>query len=141
VRLVVLDANAIISARVNRKGAPASLLGEWILAGHVQIVTNPAIVREYRAVTSRPKFARYGFPPPWLETLIQDSLQLGDAETWPHKLPDPDDLPFLALAHRAGAWLVTGNLKHYPVPKCEGVQVISPADYLGDLERSMNPGR
>jgi putative PIN family toxin of toxin-antitoxin system len=141
VRLVVLDTNVIISARVNPNGAPATLLGDWILAAEVQTVTSPAIIREYRDVASRPKFARYGFPPPWLDVLIQESLQLSDAETWPHKLPDPNDLPFLALAHRAGAWLITGNLKHYPAPVCDGVTVISPADYLAYLEGSINPRR
>jgi putative PIN family toxin of toxin-antitoxin system len=132
VRLVVLDTNVVISARINRNGAPATLL-DWILAGDVQTVTSPAIIREYRDVASRPKFGRYGFPPPWLDVLIQESLQLSDEETWPHRLPDPNDLPFLALAHRAGAWLVTGNLKHYPASSRAGVTVISPAEYLAHL--------
>jgi hypothetical protein len=42
-------------------------------------------------------------------------------------------MPFLALAHAAGAWLVTGNLKHFPVAVRNGVTVISPAEYLGRL--------
>lgn len=138
-RLVVLDTNVIVSGRINRNGAPATLLGDWILAGDVQTVTSPAIIREYRDVASRPKFAPYGFPPPWLDVLIQESLQLSDADSWPHRLPDPNDLPFIALAHRAGAWLVTGNLKHYPASICDGVRVISPADYLAHLKESAGP--
>lgn len=132
-RLVVLDTNVIIPAGFKRSGSPARLIGDWILDGQVQTVTSPAVIREYRDVTSRPKFALQGFPPPWLEVLIAESLQLADETVWPHKLPDPDDLPFLALAHRAGAWLVTGNAKHYPVSARAGVTVISPADYLAHL--------
>jgi hypothetical protein len=39
-------------------------------------------------------------------------------------------MPFLALAHVSGAWLVTGNLKHFPATLRNGVTVISPAEYL-----------
>lgn len=138
-RLAVLDTNVIVSAQVNRNGAPAVLIDHWILSGKLQAVTSPAIIREYRSVTSRPKFTRYGFPPPWLDDLVHESLQLDDVSGWPHTLPDPDDLPFLALAHRAGAWLVTGNLKHYPPSARAGVRVISPADYLSHLIDSEQP--
>jgi putative PIN family toxin of toxin-antitoxin system len=132
-RLVVLDTNVIISARAKPGGTPAKLLDEWILAGDVRTVVSPAIIREYREVVARRKFARYGFPPPWLEILISESLELPDETVWPHKLPDPADLPFLALAKRAGAWLVTGNLKHYPASARAGVTVLSPANYLAHL--------
>ena len=39
----------------------------------------------------------------------------------------------LALAKATGAWLITGNLKHYPEELRAGVQVISPAEYLERL--------
>ena len=133
-RVVVLDTNVIISARAKPTGKPGQLLHRWIFTGLVQIVTSPTIVREYREVASRRKFARYGFPPPWLDVLIAEGLQLPDELSWPHDLPDRDDVPFVALAHRAGAWLVTGNLKHYPASTCAGITVVSPADYLAHLE-------
>jgi hypothetical protein len=47
--------------------------------------------------------------------------------------PDPSDLPFLALAHQAGAWLVTGNLRPFPQDCRSGVPVLGPADYLAHL--------
>ena len=43
------------------------------------------------------------------------------------------DLLFLALAYTAGAWLVTGNLKHFPEEVRDGVRVLSPIDYLAHL--------
>jgi len=97
------------------------------------LVTSPLIVAEYREVVERPKFRRYGFPPLWLEWLIDESLRLQDPEPWPQTMPDPTDLPFLALAHASGAWLVTGNLKHFPENERHGVRVLSPADYLANL--------
>jgi hypothetical protein len=39
-----------------------------------------------------------------------------------------------ALAHTAAAWLVTGNLKHFPECARNGVHVLSPADVLAHLE-------
>ena len=111
---------------------------DWVLDGQVQVVTSPLIVEEYRAIVQRPKFRRFGFPPLWLEFLIEEAMRLPDPDSWPHPGPDPKDLPFLALAHTAGAWLVTGNVRHYPGEIREGVTVLSPADYLAHLVRGAN---
>jgi putative PIN family toxin of toxin-antitoxin system len=132
-RLAVLDTNVIVSAGIKPAGAPARILLDWVLERHIQVLTSPAVVAEYREVVRRPKFQRYGFPPLWLELLIEESMQLVDPEPWTQACPDPEDLPFLALAHAAGAWLVTGNLKHFPESIRNGVTVISPSDYLEHL--------
>jgi uncharacterized protein len=133
-RLVVLDTNVVVSASIEPEGAPARLMNDWVLEGQVQVVTSPWIAAEYREVVRRAKFFRYGFPPLWLEFLIDESLHLPDAEAWPEPGPDPKDLPFLALARAAGAWLVTGNLKHFLTPLRNGVIVLSPAEYLAHLK-------
>jgi uncharacterized protein len=132
-RLVVLDTNVIVSAGIQSGGAPAKILMDWVLEGLVQLVTSPAVTAEYREVVRREKFQRYGFPPLWLEFAIEESLWLDEPAAWPHECPDPKDAPFLALAHASGAWLVTGNLKHFPASACGGVHVLSPADYLAHL--------
>ncbi len=133
-RLVVLDTNVIVSARLSPDGVPAALVMDYVLTGHVQGVTCPSIVEEYLEVVHRPKFARYRFPPPWLDRLIEISLQLPNPAPWPHNLPDPKDAVFLALAHAAGAWLVTGNLKHFPKAARHGVIVASPGKHLARLK-------
>ena len=133
-RLVVLDTNVLVSAGIKPGGVPARLIMDWVLDGRVQTVTAPWIIGEYREVARRAKFRRYGFPPRWLEFLIEESLRLPDPPAWPYPGPDPKDTPFLALAHAAGAWLVTGNLKHFPAAQCAEVTVMSPASYLADLE-------
>jgi predicted nucleic acid-binding protein len=129
-RLAVLDTNAIVSAGINPEGPPARLMMDWVLEGLVQMVTCPWIVDEYREVARRAKFFQFGFPPIWLEFMIEESLRLPDPGAWPYSGPDPKDLPFFALAHAAGAWLVTGNLKHFPANIRNGVTVLSPANYL-----------
>jgi len=134
-RLIVLDTNVIVSAGLKIGSIPYRLTMDWVLAAKVHLVTCPAITSEYHEVLWRPKFTRHGFPPAWLDHLIDQSLQLPDPAPWPHPSPDPGDAPFLALAQAAGAWLITGNLKHFPQPDRHGVTVLSPADYLAHLEQ------
>jgi uncharacterized protein len=112
---------------------------DWVLDGQVQTVTSPWIVDEYRDVVRRAKFRRYGFPPIWLDFLIEESLQLPYPAAWPLDSPDPKDMPFLALARESGAWLVTGNLRHFPRAIRNEVVVLSPAGYLEYLEQRAEP--
>ena len=132
-RLVVVDTNVLVSAGIKPGSPPATLVMDWLLTGQVQVVTCPWIVSEYREVIRRPKFRRYGFPPFWVEFLIGESLRLPDPGCWPHPVPDPKDAPFLALAQASGAWLVTGNLKHFPEEARFGVTAMSPGEDLAHL--------
>jgi len=129
-RLTVLDTNVVVSAGIQPAGAPARLMMDWVLEGLVQVVVSSVIVDEYRRVVRRAKFARYGFPPSWLEFVLDEALLLPDPPAWPFALPDPMDAPFLALARQAGAWLVSGNLRHFPPAACADVRVLAPAEYL-----------
>ncbi len=67
---------------------------------------------------------------------IQADGEPVEALPLPRRLPDPDDECFLAAALAGKAqYLVTGNLKHYPKRNRQGVQVVSPRDFL-ELYRS-----
>ena len=132
-RLVVLDTNVIVSAGISPVGPPAKIVADLVLRGMIHAVTSPRVVAEYREVVRRAKFHRYGLPPLWLEYLIEESMRLPDFGSWLYMCPDPKDAPFIALAHAAGAWLVTGNLKHFPEAIRNGVTVVSPAYYLAHL--------
>jgi putative PIN family toxin of toxin-antitoxin system len=132
-RLAILDTNVIVSAGLKLGSVPFQLVADWVLAGQVQLVTCPSVIAEYNEVAARSKFACYGFPPAWLKLLIEESLRLPDPPPWTHSVPDAKDAIFLALAHASGAWLVTGNLKHFPKPGRHGVTVLSPAEYLDHL--------
>jgi putative PIN family toxin of toxin-antitoxin system len=134
-RLVVLDTNVIVSAGIKPKGFPAQIVQSVIQDANIQIVVSPSIVAEYRRVSQYSKFAQYGFPPQWLEFLIESALRFPDGEPRPHPLPDLDDARFLSLALKTGAWLITGNLRHYPAESREGVTVRTPAAYVVILDR------
>lgn len=133
-RLIVLDTNVLVSAGIKPGSAPATLIMDWVLEGEIQVVSCPSVIAEYREVVRRKKFQRYGFPPFWLEFLIEESLRLPEPAAWTGPVPDPKDTSFLALAQMAGAWLVTGNIKHFPEIVRNGVIVLSPAAYLVHLE-------
>jgi predicted nucleic acid-binding protein len=132
-RLAVFDTNVIVSAGLKPGSTPARLVMDWVLADRVQLVACPCVIAEYIDVATRSKFDRYKFPPEWLEFLIESSLQLPEPPPWLHPVPDLKDAPFLSLAHASGAWLVTGNLKHFPESTRGGVVVLSPAEYLEHL--------
>jgi uncharacterized protein len=133
-RLVVLDTNVIVSAGIKPSGFPAQIVRTAIQKASIQIAVSPSIVAEYWRVSQYSKFAQYDFPPLWLEFLIESALRFPDGEPWSHPLPDPDDGHFLSLAKRTGAWLITGNLKHYPVKSREDIIIHTPAEYVALLD-------
>ena len=135
-RLIVLDTNVIVSARIKPNGFPARIIRDVIQDANIQIVVSPSIVAEYRRVTQYSKFAEYDFPPQWLEFLLEGALRFPNGESWPYPLPDPDDACFLSLAKTTGAWLVTGNLNHYPAECREDVKVLTPAEYVAVLDEA-----
>jgi hypothetical protein len=64
-----------------------------------------------------------------LETgVLVKTTQFADLNSWPYTCPDPKDASFLAPTHKAGAWLVTGNLKHLAEAVRNRVVVLSPID-------------
>ena len=132
-RLVVLDTNVIVSAGIG-SGAPSRIVNE-ILEGTVQIALSPSVIDEYQRVVTYARFRKWDFPPTWVEALITLGLRLDEPEAWPDEGPDPEDVKFLAIAHRAGAWLVTGNEKHFPPRIRRGVAILSPRNYVEWLER------
>ena len=132
-RLVVIDTNVIVSAGIKPEGFPARIV-QSAIQGAIQIAMSPSIIEEYRRVSRYSKFAQYDFPPAWLEFLIENALRFPDGGPWRHPLPDPDDACFLSLAKSTGAWLVTGNLRHYPAEFREDVVVRSPAEYVAVLD-------
>ncbi len=70
-RLVVLDTNVIVSAAISPIGPSAKIVAGPVLSGKIHTVTCPSVAAEYREVVRRAKFHRYGFPPLWLEYLIE----------------------------------------------------------------------
>jgi putative PIN family toxin of toxin-antitoxin system len=109
----VLDTNVLVSAFISPDGPPGRILralgdGSFIAA------YSAAIVAEYREVLARPRFAVDHSD---IDGLIEELAVGGWAANpvdWPGPLPDETDRKFLEAAVAVGAWLVTGNARHFP---------------------------
>ena len=114
----VLDTNVIVSAMLRWRSVPGSLL-ELAFDGVIVPVLNEEIVAEYRNVLARPKFH---LTEEIIEDFISGITERGvfvDAETLAWDLPDANDKVFyeVVMEERKSedAYLVTGNLRHFPV--------------------------
>ena len=132
---ILLDTNVLVSALLSPFQAPGRIL-DLILAGDVSVVFDDRVMAEYRAVLLRPKF---GFDRRNVEELLDECAGNGHFVTAPAlklDLPDPADAMFIELAFAALAPLLTGNSRHFPPDRCQGILVLSPAAFLGVWQQS-----
>ena len=114
----VIDTNVIVSAMLKWNSVPGNVM-ELVFSGPIIPVYNAEILKEYREVLLRPKFHL-------TEEIVNDVLENienrginVEAEILDIILPDPKDRVFyeVVLEERKTeeAYLVTGNIKHFPV--------------------------
>lgn len=141
---VVVDTNVLVSGLISPFGPPGVIVG-LAARGALQLCYDARIIAEYRAVLERPTFA---FRHRDIEALLS-GIAIGGVSVAPAplsgRLPDAGDEPFLEVAVSAGAaFLVTGNLKHFPPDLRQGARVVSPREFLDagliQHRRSATPG-
>ncbi len=100
------------------RSVPGAIL-EFVFSGVIVPLLNERITSEYRAVLARPLFH---LTRDIIEDVVGEIERLGvypDAETLDIELPDPKDRVFyevvMAGRGRDDAYLVTGNIRHFPV--------------------------
>jgi uncharacterized protein len=125
---VVLDCNVLISAGLNT-GTCRDVFAA-VIHSH-QCILSKDILGEYVTVARRKHFAKAAII---LFDLIRTVSKNAVFVTPPAssiRLPDPKDQIYLdaALAAKADV-LVTGNKKHFPEAAYQGVQVVSPREFL-----------
>lgn len=103
---VVLDTNVFVAAGFNRWSASAKIL-DAVKHGELRMVWNDATRREIERILQR--------IPPLRAQPLAELFRAADwfsAETHPERfadIPDPDDRKFAALAHAAGAILISND--------------------------------
>ena len=111
--LVVFDTNVLVSALWSRDGDPAKILS-LVLNGLLTPCHDHRILAEYHNVLNQPKF---GFPA-WAVTDLLEFIAESGLSVTPPPLPlasaDEADHKFYEVARHCQAWLITGNLKHFP---------------------------
>jgi putative PIN family toxin of toxin-antitoxin system len=112
---VVLDTNIIVSAFLSPEGKPSTIL-QLVLRGDIEIYFNTAILVEYEQVLIRSKFAGK-IHQPAIQRFFELINGFGINIIATHSqinLTDEPDRKFYDVAQTAGAFLITGNKKHYP---------------------------
>ncbi|MDR1131869.1 MAG: putative toxin-antitoxin system toxin component, PIN family [Oscillospiraceae bacterium] len=124
----VLDTNVLLSALLAADGEPARIL-DMILNGSALICYDSRIILEYREVLSLPELPfRQRDAGILLDTVTRIGVSIL-AEPLEMRFPDAGDKKFLEVAQSAGAYLVTGNNRHYPEDK----STLSPAEFMEHL--------
>ena len=123
----VIDTNVLVSAMLKWSSVPGNVL-ELTFSGTVVPVLNEQIIKEYRDVLSRPKFH---FIEEIISTVVDEIERLGlfvDAEELDIEMPDPKDRVFYEVVMKErksdDAYLVTGNLKHFPEKPLHGILIL-----------------
>ena len=126
---VVYDTNVLVSAALKPGSTPAVLVS-LVLAERVRLCVSPPILAEYREVLHRPKF---GFEALSIDALLEDLTRTALLVHPTMRLtvaPDEADNRFLECALEArAAFLVTGNLRHFPVATFEDIHILEPARF------------
>jgi len=127
---IVLDTNVLVSGLLAPFG-PSGEIVRMVSAGELVLYIDARILSEYKEVLNRPKFK---FNKEHVGILIDFIKQYGQfVSSIPlnNPLPDPGDEPFLevAIAGKVKS-LITGNIIHYPSTFREGINILSPSEFL-----------
>jgi putative PIN family toxin of toxin-antitoxin system len=126
---LVIDTNVVVAALLHPGRTPDVAL-RTIRERHAQVLVDPAIEAEYRAVLARPKFAAIEETRRTaLLALLLDDAERVASSPGDDAMIDASDRVFVdvARAGRADA-LITGNARHFPAAL--GLRVLSPAELL-----------
>ncbi len=116
--LAVIDTNVIVSAMLskNNDSSTVQVIGK-VISGEITPVFSSEILAEYREVLSRKKFNFSHETVDYFLNAIEHFGILVAPTPTGEILPDMKDLPFYEVVmdkRDYGAYLVTGNLKHFP---------------------------
>lgn len=124
----VIDTNVLVSALLSRHPDTAVVMVvESLFSGQVIPLYDSEIIAEYREVLHREKF---GLPEEKVDNIvdhIEKTGLLSSRVSSGEVFPDADDVVFYEVAiSREGAYLVTGNARHFP----KSARVVTPGEFL-----------
>ena len=121
----VIDTNILVSALLSPSGNPAKVY-KMFLTGILALVYSGEIFEEYQDVLYRPRLC---IPTGDADIVLEAIRQYGEkTEPIPgaELLADEDDRVFYDAAKNTGAYLITGNIKHFPKEPF----ILTPAQFL-----------
>ena len=130
----VFDTNVLVSSLLTKyREAATARVVDAITTGRIIPLYNDEILEEYEDVLHRDKFP---FKDSDVRSLIDSIKEVGvSAEPTPtgEILPDMDDLVFYEVVMEKrddGAYLITGNMKHFP----ERDYIVTPTEMMAILD-------
>ena len=126
---IVIDTNVFISSRLSPTGVPAKVM-RLIAERKMELYYSLKILDEYKRVLAYEKFK---FNIKHQKSAINDIRNIGKLikpAISDIPLPDESDRIFYDTAKTAQAYLITGNMKHYP----EEPHIIMPAQFVEMFE-------
>ena len=124
---VVIDTNILVSALWSEQGKPAKIL-TLIINDLLIPCFNAEIIQEYKEVLARPHLA-FHFKKARVDVIINKIKADGlSVVVKPSSIVfvDESDRVFYDVAKASGAYLITGNSKHYP----DEPFILSPSQFL-----------
>ena len=128
----VIDTNVLVSARITKNSSSATVkVLDNMFNGIIIPIFNDEIIAEYTDVLHRPKFRMRDED---INLIINYIKKYGihyDRIPFDGTMPDEKDRPFYEVSLSVeDSFLVTGNLKHFPVtPK-----VVTPSQIIAIIE-------
>ena len=122
---VVLDTNILDSGLMTPSGNPA-IVYKLFLNGEIVLLYSAEIMLEYEDVLYRP---RLRIPAEDADMILEAIRQCGELvapRPSTDSMTDEDDRVFYDAARTAGAYLITGNTRHYPPSSF----ILTPKEFL-----------
>ena len=123
---IVLDTNIIVSAVLSSEGNPAKIIKLVAVNDSMRIYYSRTILDEYKKVLSYERLNLSYEKQTRAVNLIQKYGVCIQPEASDIPMPDESDRIFYDTAKAVNAYLVTGNLKHYP----EESQIVTPVRFV-----------
>ncbi len=130
----VIDTNVLVSALISNQAdaATVQLVGR-LISGEIVPVYSYEVMREYREVLGRKKFKFDKDMINYILVAVEKYGIMVESSATGVILPDMKDLPFyevVMVKREDRAYLVTGNLKHFPAEPF----IVTPREMLNILD-------
>ena len=134
----VIDINVIVSSMLKTNSISGRII-DYIKSNTIVPLLNEEIVDEYREVLTRNEFGFDSKETDKLLTIIQGKGITLEREQSLEDFIDEDDIVFFEIVMSArntmDAYLVTGNMKHYPVRS----YIVTPREMIQIIEKENGP--
>lgn len=127
---VVIDTNVFISSRISALGNPAKIM-KLVTDEKIILCCSSDILAEYKRVLAYEKFNFSLESQKSAMKIIENIAEIIEPTISEIPLPDESDRVFYDLAKEIDAYLITGNLKHYP----DEPHILTPTQFMEMFEK------